>query len=99
MDETTTDKAKVILPPPLFFVMPLAAGIALHIAFPLRFLPAGWLQLAIGVFIAIIGLAFSLTAVRTLARTRTDVVFTKATSHIVTHGPYRISRNPIYVGT
>ncbi len=98
MGTTMNDKAKVKVPPPLFFLTPLAGGLALQMVFPLRFLPAGSLQLAIGVSIAIIGLAFSLIAARTLVRAKTDLMFTKSTTAVVIRGPYQISRNPIYAG-
>ena len=99
MGTTMNDKAKVKVPPPLFFLTPLAGGVALQMVFPLRFLPEGSLQLAIGVPIMVLGLAFSLAAARTLVRAKTDLMFTKSTSQIVMLGPFRISRNPIYVGS
>lgn len=77
---------------------PLAAELALHLAFPPRFLPTGCPQLAIGVSVAIIGLVFSVSAARTLVRSKTDLMFTKSTTAVVIRGPYRLSRNPIYAG-
>lgn len=92
------DKPKVLAPPPLFGLLPLALGLGLHFAFPARFLPTGWLQLAIGLPIIALGAILFATAGRALLRANTDVRFAKPTSVIVQHGPFKLSRNPIYLG-
>ena len=86
------------VPPPLFFLVPFGVGVALQFAVPQAFLPTGWLQLAIGLPILGMGLAFALWTVRTLTSAGTDVVFTKSTTTVVIRGPYQLSCNPIYVG-
>jgi len=53
--------------------------------------PLGWLSVAIGL------LLFAATLV-TLARHRTTVNPYKAASALCTSGPFRFSRNPIYLG-
>ncbi len=98
MVDNTTDRAPVKVPPPLFFLVPFGVGVALQFAVPQAFLPTGWLQLAIGLPILGMGLAFALWTVRTLTSAGTDVVFTKSTTTVVIRGPYQRSRNPIYVG-
>ena len=98
MVDNITDRAPVKVPPPLFFLVPFGVGVALQFAVPQAFLPTGWLQLAIGLPILGMGLAFALWTVRTLTSAGTDVVFTKSTTTVVIRGPYQLSRNPIYVG-
>ena len=92
------DKAPVKVPPPLLYLIPFLVGVAVQLAVPIHFLPLGWVQFAAGVPLAVMGLAFFLTAVRTLVGAETDVVFTKSTTTVVIRGPYQLSRNPIYVG-
>ena len=92
------DKASVKVPPPLLYLIPFLVGVAVQLAVPIHFLPIGWVQFAAGVPLAVMGLAFFLTAVRTLVSAETDVVFTKSTSVIIDRAPYRVSRNPIYLG-
>ena len=87
------------VPPPLLFLIPFLIGVAVQLAVPIRFLPLGWVQLAVGLPLAVMGLAFSLTATRTLMGAGTDLMFKKSTSVILDRGPYRLSRNPIYLGT
>lgn len=94
----STDKAPVKVPPPLFFLISFLVGVAVQLAVPIRFLPLGWVQLAAGLPLVVMGLAFSLTAARKLMGAETDLMFTKSTSVILDRGPYRLSRNPIYIG-
>ena len=98
MVDKATDRAPVKVPSPLFFLIPFGVGVGLQFAVPQAFLPTGWLQLAIGLPILGMGLAFALWTVRTLTSAGTDVVFTKSTTTVVIRGPYQLSRNPIYVG-
>ena len=95
----STDKAPVKVPPPLLFLIPFLIGVAVQLAVPIRFLPLGWVQLAVGLPLVVMGLAFSLTATRALMGAETDLMFKKSTSVILDRGPYRLSRNPIYLGT
>ena len=98
MVDNSTDKAPVRVPPPLLFLIPFGVGAAVQFVAPQLFLPTGGLQLAIGLPIMGIGLAFALWAVRTLTSAETDLMFTKSTTTVVIQGPYQLSRNPIYVG-
>ena len=93
-----TDKAEVKVPPPLFLIGPLGVGLGLHMAFPLDLTSLGVPQAIGGGVLALLGLAFSLTAAWGLIRRRTDLIHTGATTAVLVNGPFRISRNPIYAG-
>lgn len=81
--------------------MLLLAGIAaglllgacwpLHGALPLAVQSAGFLLLAIGI-------AFDVSAIYTMWRARTNILPHRAADRLVTSGPFRFTRNPIYVG-
>ena len=90
------DKAGVIAPPPVIYLPVLGAGLGLHFAFPLPFLPDLWLQLAIGLPIMGIAGILAASAIRALRRAGTTPGF-KPTTAIVVGGPFKFSRNPMYL--
>jgi protein-S-isoprenylcysteine O-methyltransferase Ste14 len=56
--------------------------------------PAGWL----GAVVFVLALAFGVSAVITMIRAGSNVPTDRPTTIIVEHGPYRFTRNPIYLG-
>jgi protein-S-isoprenylcysteine O-methyltransferase Ste14 len=97
MDDTT-DTAQVIVRPPLMWGLAVIAGLALNWLIPLRLLPAdlpaGWLGAA--VFVA--ALALFAWAIATITGAGSNVPTSLPTTTIVDTGPYRFTRNPIYLG-
>ncbi len=92
------DTANVIVRPPLVWGLAVLVGLALDWPLPLPFmpaaLPAGWLGGAV------FALAFALAvwAIATIIRAGSNVPTNRPTTTIVIAGPYRFTRNPIYVG-
>ena len=74
------------------------AGLALDWLVPLPFLPAdlpaGWL----GALVFGLALALFAWAVVTMTRAGSNVPTNRPTTTIVEDGPYRFTRNPIYLG-
>lgn len=64
---------------------------------PIAFLPLSW-AMAIGFVVFGCGLALTLAAVRTLHDRETPILPTHGARHLVTCGPYRYTRNPMYIG-
>jgi protein-S-isoprenylcysteine O-methyltransferase Ste14 len=91
-----TDVAAIKFPPPLVFVIGLLLGIAASVFVPTPFVSfpgsvgVGWALIALGI---LLGLA----AGRTFRRAGTNVLPGKPSTRLVVAGPYRFSRNPIYV--
>jgi protein-S-isoprenylcysteine O-methyltransferase Ste14 len=85
--------------PPLLFAGPLAAGLVAHRLLPLP-LPLGGHPATVAVGRALVagGAAFSFSGAVTALRRHTTVVPHHAVSRLVTSGPFRISRNPMYTG-
>jgi protein-S-isoprenylcysteine O-methyltransferase Ste14 len=83
--------------PPLLFAAPLAATLALHKWMPLP-LPGRPVARAVGAVLTTAGLALSASGAATFRRHGTTVVPHHPVSTLVTKGPYRISRNPMYIG-
>lgn len=96
MNGTKSDLAGIIAPPPLIYLGALALGLLLEWIWPTRL--ADWRgTLALGVAIVLcgtVGVAWSFYAMR---RGQTPVNPYKPATAIVGDGPYRFSRNPIYV--
>jgi protein-S-isoprenylcysteine O-methyltransferase Ste14 len=94
----TADTAHVITRPPLAWGLAVMAGLALDWLIPLPFLPAdvpgGWL--GVGVFV--LALALFAWAIITMTRGGSNVPTNRPTTTIVENGPYRFTRNPIYLG-
>ena len=96
MEKMVPDNAGVIALPPLIYGVAFVLGSLIHFMFPISFLPtnlARWLgvplMLAAGLIVA--------SAFRALGRARTAFDIRKPTTTIVADGPFRYSRNPMYI--
>jgi protein-S-isoprenylcysteine O-methyltransferase Ste14 len=85
-----------ILRPPLVFLVSIAAGLAIHLAWPLGFVPP-WLSAPLGAAAITIAVVLFVSAVRSFRRAGTPVPGNLPTTTIVRTGPYQYSRNPIYL--
>jgi protein-S-isoprenylcysteine O-methyltransferase Ste14 len=90
------DKANVLFPPPLIFLAALVVGLLLQHFIPLHWLQAAWATWIGGVLI-VLAVALALSGVLALRAAGTAIDPHKATTAIVQTGPYRFSRNPLYV--
>ena len=92
------DTAQVVIRPPIAWGFAVMAGLALDWLVPLPFLPAdvsaGWL----GAMVFIFALALFAWAIMTMTRAGSNVPTNRPTTTIVESGPYRFTRNPIYIG-
>ena len=99
MADTPLTNPGVRFPPPLLFAGGLGGGWLLHRFVPLPLLrpTALWREPA-GLALAVVGLLVTFWAIFTFTRARTAIIPHRAASRLVAHGPYRFSRNPMYVG-
>ena len=91
------DRSGVNFPPPLIYIAGFMVGVALEVAFPIAALPLG-LALAAAFIGLAIWLALDGAAMLHFRRARTSMVPMRPTTALVTSGPYRFTRNPMYVG-
>jgi protein-S-isoprenylcysteine O-methyltransferase Ste14 len=92
------DAAKVRFPPPFVFVLTLAAGLAVS-RLRLTELPlAHPLRVTLGAAVAAAGIALIISARLHFLRTGQSPIPWKPTPELIVGGPYRFTRNPMYVG-
>jgi protein-S-isoprenylcysteine O-methyltransferase Ste14 len=91
------DVPGVIAPPPLILLGHIVLGLALDWAWPAPFLPAS-IQYALGAVLFVLAGALAGTAIIRFLRAGTNVPTRRPATTLVIAGPYRFSRNPIYVG-
>jgi len=92
-----SDHVSLILPPPVIFLGHLVSALVLQLVVPLS-LPWPMPLRALGAVLLLGGLGLAAAAVRELRRMHTTPDPNQAVTTLVITGPYRFSRNPIYLG-
>lgn len=93
---TPRDNPDVIARPPLILFSFIALGLALDWLMPAALLPSA-LQFAAGGVLISSALALVIAAMVCFARAGTNIPTYRPATALVAAGPYRFSRNPIYV--
>lgn len=96
---STEDNANIRVPPPLIYAVPLALGLWLHHLIPLVQIPdpAGGVLRRVGAALVILALLLAGWAMLAFRRMRTSVIPVQPASALVIRGPYRFTRNPMYL--
>jgi protein-S-isoprenylcysteine O-methyltransferase Ste14 len=95
-DGITASIANPVVRPPLVVLASLLAGAVLTIAWPLSFVP-DVLRLPVGCVLVAMAAALFSYSIKQFRMAGTPVPGNKPTTAIVRTGPYRFSRNPIYL--
>ena len=82
--------------PPFVYAGSIALGLVLHLLWPARLVPPA-VSTTVGATVTVLAIALFASAVRTLRAAGTPVPGNRPTTTIVRTGPYRFSRNPIYL--
>jgi len=93
----SADRPGIVAPPPLLYLGALVAAFLLRWFWPLPFWGregAVW----VGIALVLVGLAIGVWGRQTMVRAGTNVDPRRPATAIVTSGPFRFSRNPLYVG-
>jgi protein-S-isoprenylcysteine O-methyltransferase Ste14 len=85
-----------VVRPPLVYLSSIALGLALHFVWPAPMAPHS-VSAPLGVIVTLIAVALFVSAVRTFRAAGTPIPGNRPTTTVVRGGPYRFSRNPIYL--
>jgi protein-S-isoprenylcysteine O-methyltransferase Ste14 len=96
MTSDSSEIPHVIAPPPLIYGIPLLIGLVLQHFRPLAFLPPPWAHL-LGPICVALGLV-GLPALVAFRRAGTHPEPWRPVTALVVSGPYRLTRNPMYLG-
>ena len=91
------DHARVMVPPPLVFLGYLIGALIINWAIPFA-IPWAFILRIIGGFALAAGILLIISAFSQMMNAHTTPDANQPTTALVTTGPYRFSRNPIYLG-
>jgi protein-S-isoprenylcysteine O-methyltransferase Ste14 len=98
MSNEKEDGASVLVPPALLFFGCLGVAYALHWLMPWQAVPSfGFGRVVVVVVVSAISFVFAAWGIWILKASGTTIEPGEPTSCIVETGPYRVSRNPLYV--
>jgi protein-S-isoprenylcysteine O-methyltransferase Ste14 len=97
MSSIEQDSAGIVAPPPVLYLGALAGGFFLHAIVPEPILGSGLGLRVLGLIVLCASAALALWSFVTMRRIGTSADPRAASTTLATHGPFKHSRNPIYV--
>jgi protein-S-isoprenylcysteine O-methyltransferase Ste14 len=95
--EASESSGPVRIPPPLVYLAGFGLGVVVELLEPSA-QPAAWLRIAAGAAGLAVLLALDSTAMARFSRAGTPFNPARPARALVTDGPYRWTRNPMYIG-
>lgn len=92
----SNDHAGVKFPPPLIFLISILFGLLVNRLYPMSVVPES-LAMPFGILFIVAAFGVAFLGFRELGRHKTTVRPDEPSSAIVKSGPYRFTRNPLYV--
>jgi protein-S-isoprenylcysteine O-methyltransferase Ste14 len=86
--------------PPLLYAGMAAVAVAAHLVWPLPWPQPPW-SLALrltGLALVTLAAVIEISAFRTFRQHQTTILPTRGATKLITSGPFRLSRNPVYLG-
>jgi protein-S-isoprenylcysteine O-methyltransferase Ste14 len=97
--KTAERGAHVRFPPPFVYVGFVLLGVALQYAVaPISFPVDRWISITAGILISLTGVSFIVMAYMLFRRTGQEPAPWTPTPELLLEGPYRFTRNPMYLG-
>jgi protein-S-isoprenylcysteine O-methyltransferase Ste14 len=95
--DISTDHSGVVVPPPLIYVAFFLVGMGLQRYVPIPRLPVGTGRV-LGAALVLSCLMLATWSIRRFWASGTSIVPIRPTTALVIDGPYRLTRNPMYLG-
>ena len=92
------DHANTVIRPPIAWALAVIASLGIDRLYPLPFVPPSVPGIWAGAAVFAAGFATAIWAIATIRGAGSRIETNKPTTAIVADGPYRFTRNPIYVG-
>jgi protein-S-isoprenylcysteine O-methyltransferase Ste14 len=85
--------------PPIIYLAAIAVGVLLNILYPVPWFgqPLSAILFAVGWLTIAAFVVLNISAIRAMRRAGTTVRADRGTDHLVTHGPFSFTRNPLYL--
>ena len=93
----TSDSPRVLVFPPVLFLAALGLGLLAHWVHPVRLIDSPTLARGAGLLLLLLSTLLARSAEREMKRAGTNVRPDRPSLAIVTEGPFRYSRNPLYL--
>lgn len=89
----------VVFPPPFYYLIGILAGFGLGRIYPLSLVSAGYVLVTqlVSIVLAILAFLLVVSALVDFRRAGTSPIPHRPTTALVTRGPYRFTRNPMYL--
>lgn len=91
------DHPDVLVPPPFIYLGYLLGALAVNWALPIT-TPASLILEVVGGILVVVGVGLAVWAFSMMFKAHTTPDSRQPTTALVTSGPYRFTRNPIYLG-
>ena len=91
------DKQPWFAAPPLIIAVPFMLGMVLQWVFPIRF-PPRWIGVTLGALCSLPAAGLLVSALITFRRARTSMFYLRLSRTLIVDGPFRFTRNPLFVG-
>ena len=88
---------RIVAPPPVIYICALLLGFAIHTLLPIAIFTTTHGHQIIGGFLLVVSVAFARWAFVTMRQAGTSANPYKSSAALTIAGPFRYSRNPIYV--
>lgn len=97
MNSDHPNTSGVVVPPPVLYLCTFLTGSIIQIVYPLKLSDSTSISLLIASCLFIPSVVFARWAFITMRHAGTSASHSKPSASLSIHGPYRFSRNPIYV--